>query len=119
MADEQNQDLYDPKALQGEGNCEMVIFANNGMVIQRFERPMLFVAYEPKNMGEIVNRFLGAVKEAGFTPVINMPRRSISKEKREALVTRALHVYRSMTEKHQHPADVARHVVDSVLSAIE
>jgi hypothetical protein len=51
---------------------------------------MLFVAYDAQNLGRSSNRFLGAIKEAGFTPVINMPRRKISKEKRDALVTRAL-----------------------------
>jgi hypothetical protein len=113
------KDLYDPKALQGEGKCEMVVFAHHTHVIQRFERPMLFVAYEPANVGSLVNELLKAAKEAGGEVIINMPRRKISREKRNALVTRALHVYRSMTEKNRHPADVAKHVVDSVLSAIE
>jgi hypothetical protein len=97
----------------------MVIFEHQGKIIQRFDKPMLFVAYEPGNMGEIVNRILAAVKEAGHEIRINIPRRKITKTQRDALVTRALHVYRSMSEKHQHPADVAKHVVDSVLSAIE
>lgn len=120
MADERHQDLYDPRALAGDdGKTEMVIFAHNGKIIQRFARPMLFVAYDPANMGQIVNRILAAVKEAGGQTVINMPRRTISKEKRDALITRAIHVYRSMTEQHRPPALIAKHVVDSVLSAIE
>lgn len=120
MADERHQDLYDPSALAGDdGMTEMVIFAHNGKIIQRFARPMKFVAYDPKNMGEIVNRILACVEEAGGQVVINMPRRKITKEKREALVTRALHVYRSMNEKNRPPAIIAQHVVDSVLSAIE
>ena len=120
MADERHQDLYDPSALAGDdGKTEMVIFASNGKIIQRFARPMLFVAYDPENMGEIVNRILACVKEAGAQVVINMPRRTISKAKRDALVTRAVHVYRSMTEQHRPPKQVAMHVVDSILSAIE
>lgn len=120
MADERNQDLYDPAALAGdEGMTEMVIFAHNGKVIQRFARPMLFVAYDPKNVGDLVNRLCACVKEAGHEVVINLPKRKISREKREALVTRALHVYRSMTEKNRPPALIAQHVIDSVLSAIE
>jgi len=120
VADERFQDLYDPSALAGDdGMTEMVIFAHNGKIIQRFARPMLFVAYDPKNMGDVINRILGAIKEAGHMPVINMPRRRITKEQRDALVTRALHVYRSMTEKQRAPALIAQHVVDSVLSAIE
>ncbi len=120
MADERFQDLYDPRALAGDdGMTEMVIFAHHQKVIVRFARPMLFVAFDPQNIGEIVNRILACVKETGHTVVINMPRRQISKEKRDALVTRAIHVYRSMTEQNRPPATVAQHVVDSVLSAIE
>jgi len=113
-------DLYDTRALAGnDGITEMVIFEHNGKIIQRFARPMEFIAYDAKNLAEILNRFLGAMKEAGHTPVINMPRRKITKKQRDALVTRAIHVYRSMTEKNRPPAVVAQHVVDSVLSAIE
>lgn len=119
MADEKNADLFDPRGLQGDGKCEMVIFANGNKVIQRFDRPMLFIAYDLQNVGPVVNRLIGAIREAGGQPVIEMPRRQISREKREALVTRATHVFRSMTEKRQSPKDVARHVVDSILSAID
>ena len=102
MADESLQDLYDPRALAGDdGKTEMVIFAHHQKIIQRFARPMLFVAYDPQNMGEIVNRILAAVKETGHTTVINMPKRKITKAQRDALITRALHVYRSMAEKHR------------------
>lgn len=111
MADEQPRD--------DDGKVEMVIFADQGRVIQRFEKPMIRIAYDPKNVGEVVNGFLAAVKEAGFETIINLPKRKITKAQRDALVTRAVHVYRSMTEQHRPPADVARHVVDSVLSAIE
>lgn len=120
MADELRQDLFDPSALAGDdGMTDMVIFAHNGKIIQRFARPMLFVAYDPKNMGEIVNRILGAVKEAGHTPVINMPKRKITAQQREALITRATLVFRSLHEKGRTPAYIAQHVVDSVLSAID
>lgn len=114
------EDLFDPAALQGdEGKAEMVIFAHSGKVIQRFSRPMLFVAYDAANAAELANKFLNCAKDCGAQIVLNLPRRKISKEKREALVTRATHVFRSMTEKSRPPADVARHVVDSILSAIE
>lgn len=120
MADEKNQDLFDPRALAGDdGITEMVIFAHNGKIIQRFARPMLFVAYDPQNMGAIVNRILGAVKEAGHTAVINMPKRKITEKQRSALITRATHVFRSLAEKGKPPAYIAQHVVDSVISAID
>ena len=120
MADERFPDLLDLRVLQGDdGMTEMIVFPHNGKVIQRFARPMLFVAYDPKNIGEIVNRVLACVKETGHEVVINMPRRTISREKRDALVTRAVHVHRSMTEQKRAPKDIARHVVDSILSAID
>lgn len=120
MADEQHQDLFDTRALAGnDGMTEMVIFAHNGKIIQRFARPMLFVAYDPKNMGEILNRMLGAVKEAGHTPVINMPKRKITEKQRQALITRATLVFKSLQEKGRPPSYIAQHVVDSVISAID
>lgn len=120
MADERFQDLYDPSALQGnDGQTEMVLFAHNGKIIQRFARPMLFVAYDPGNMGEIVNRLLACVRETGHQVVINMPKRKITKQQREALITRATHVFRSMQEKGRPPAYIAQHVVDSIISAID
>lgn len=112
-------DLYDPSALKGQGDVEMVLFYHRGKIIQRFAREVLFVAYDPKNVPELVNSLLARLKEAGETPVINMPRRKITRAQRDALVTRATLVYRSMMEKGRPPAVVAQHVVDSVLSAIE
>lgn len=118
MAD--THDLFDPRALAGdEGMTEMVIFTHEGKVIQRFARPMLFAAYDPTNAAELANKFLNAAKECGAQIVINVPKRKVSREQREALVTRAIHVYRSMTEQKRHPGDVAKHVVDSILAALE
>lgn len=120
MADERFQDLFDPRALAGDdGMTEMVIFAHHGKVIMRFARPMLFIAFDPKNMGEVLNRAIACCKEAGGEVVINLPKRRISQEKRDALITRATHVFRSMTEQRKAPAYVAQHVVDSILSAID
>lgn len=119
MAD--SNDLFDPRGLLGgdQGATEMVLFTHEGKVIQRFREPRLWVAYDPANAAELANKFLNAAKECGAQIVLNLPKRKISKEKREALVTRAIHVYRSMTEKHRPPALVAQHVVDSILSALE
>lgn len=120
MADERFQDLYDPRALQGDdGMTEMVIFAHHAKVIMRFARPMLFVAFDPKNMGEVLNRLIACIKEAGATPVINMPKRKITEQQRQAMITRATHVYRSMTEQGKPPAYVAQHVVDSIISMVD
>jgi hypothetical protein len=79
---------------------------------------MLFVAYDPQNLGDhepLPRRDQGGGLHAGDQHAAAQ----ISKEKRDALITRAIHVYRSMTEKNRPPALIAQHVVDSVLSAIE
>ena len=114
-------DLFDPRALMGgdEGATEMVIFSHKGRVIQRFREPRLWLAYDPANAAELANKLLNCAKDCGAQVVLNLPRRRISKEKRDALVTRAIHVYRSMTEQKKPPAIVATHVVDSILSAID
>jgi hypothetical protein len=118
---EELEDLFDPRALFSgdQGATEMVIFTHEGKVIQRFREPRLWVAYDPSNAAELANKFLDAAKECGAQIVINIPRRQVSPIKRMALITRAMHVYRSMTEKGRPPKDVAQHVVDSILSAID
>lgn len=113
------RDLFDPSLLRGDGKCEMVIFTHEQKVIQRFDRPMLFVAYDPANMGEIVNRFLGAVKEAGFPIVINMPKRKITREQRDRMTVRALRVYRTLMDKNKPPAVIVQEMVDTLLSMVD
>lgn len=114
------EDLYDPRALEGnEGMTEMVLFTHNGKVIQRFARPMLFVAYDANNAAQLANQLLNRAKECGANIVINVPRRKISKQVRDTLILRAFHVYRSMTEQKRPPMLIAEHVIDSVLSAID
>lgn len=115
------EDLFDPRALLGgdQGATEMVIFTHEGKVIQRFREPRLWVAYDPPNAAELANKFLNAAKDCGVQIVLNLPRRRISPARRMALITRATHVYRSMTERGRAPKHIAQHVVDSILSAID
>lgn len=120
MAANDGGDLFDLRGHQlDEGRTEMVIFVQDGKVIQRFARPMLFVAYDPSNAAELANVFLNRAKDAGAKIVVNVPRRKISRETRDVLITRAIHVYRSMTEQKRAPALIAQHVVDTILSAID
>jgi len=102
-----------------EGAIEMIIAAENGKVIQRFERPTLYVAYERDNAAHVGKCLIDTAVAIGAQVVIKTPPRKISKAKIEALVTRAYHVHRSMTEKHRAPMLIAQHVVDSILSALE
>lgn len=115
------EDLFDPRALMNgdQGVTEMVIFTHEGKVIQRFRESRLWVAYDPANAAELANKFLNAAKDCGAQIVLNLPKRTIPPHKRMALITRATHVFRSMTEKGRPPKDIAQHVVDSILSAID
>lgn len=118
MAD--GADLFDPAALQGdEGKTEMVLFAHSGKVIQRFARPMLFVAFDPSNAVQVGKKMIDCAVDCGAQVEIKVPRRQISPAKRLALITRATHVMRSMTERGRPPKDIAQHVIDSILSAID
>jgi len=114
------EDLYDPRALQGdEGMTEMVLFAHTGKVIQRFARPMLFVAFDPGNAVQVGKKMIDCAVECGAQVEIKVPRREISNEKRKALIARCQHIMRSMQERGKSPQSVARNVVDSILAAID
>lgn len=111
-------DLFDPRALQGdEGMTEMVIFDNAGKVVMRFARPMLHVAFDPSNAVEIAKKMIDCAVQCGANVTIQVPRREISKEKRDALVVRAMLIMRSLESrplKHR-----AIQLVDTILSAID
>lgn len=114
------EDLFDPAALQGgDGKTEMVLFAHQGKIIVRYREPRLWVAFDPSSAVDVGKKMIDCAVECGAQVTIEVPRRKISPAKRMALVTRATHVYRSMTEKGRPPKDIAQHVVDSILSAID
>lgn len=115
-----NTDLFDPAGLQeGEGATDMVLFAHEGKVIQRFAKPMLFVAYDRSNAVDIGKRLIDCAVECGADVRIEVPRRQISKQKRDALIVRCIHLMRSLGEKNRAPTYIAREIVDSLLSAVD
>lgn len=113
------EDLFDPRMLQGDGKTEVALFAHTQRVIVRFRTPQLWFAMGPPQALEFAKKMIDCAAECGMKIEIKVPRREIPPHKREALVTRALHVMRSMTEQHRPPKDIARHVVDSIISAID
>ena len=112
-------DLFDLRLVKGDGKVDMVIFASNGKVVQRFRGTQEWVAFDPPNAVEVGKKIIDCAVECGAKVEIQVPRRSIAPHKRLAMITRATHIYRSMTEKGRPPKDVAQHVVDAILSAIE
>lgn len=119
MSDAEIKDLFDPRALTGDGNTEMVLFPHTGKVIIRFREPRLWVACEPSDAVQIGKKMIDCAVECGAKVEIKVPRRPISDRKRASLIVRATHVFRSMTEKGKAPKDIAQHVVDSILSAVD
>ena len=113
------EDLFNPAELQGDGKTEMVLFAHQGKVIVRYREPRLWVAFDPPSAVDVGKKLIDCAVECGANVEIKVPRRKISGIKRQALITRATHVFRSMTEKGRAPKDVAQHVVDSILSAVD
>lgn len=106
-------------AADAEGKVNMVILAEAGHVILRFQRSMLWVKFERDNAAHVGKCLIDTAVSIGAKVVITVPNKTLSKEKRDALVMRALHVQRSMTEKGRPPVTIAEHVVDSILSALE
>lgn len=102
-----------------DGKTEMIIRAERGQVVQRFQRPMQYILYDPINAVGVGKHLIDLGVELGATFTIELPRKQITREKRDALVARAMHIHRSLTEKRKDPKYIATEVVDSILSAIE
>lgn len=101
------------------GATEMIIKPEGGKVIIRYREPRLWVAFDPTNAVQIGKHLIDCAVALGAQVEIKVPRRKITREQRERLVTRATHVYRSLQEQNRTPAQIARNVVDTILSAID
>ena len=102
-----------------DGLTDMIIKAEGGSVVMRFPKPLLFVTFDPANAVNIGRHLIDCAVACGADVSIEVPRRQVSKEQRDRLITRAVHVHRSMGERNQRPKDIATAVVDSILSAID
>jgi hypothetical protein len=102
-----------------EGATEMIIKAEEGRVVIRFREPRLWIAFDAQNAVQIGKHLIDCAVECGAQIEIKIPRRTISDEKRNAMIVRALHIARSMEEKHKKPEVIAMHVVDSILASID
>ncbi len=117
------EDLFDPRTLPpgDEGMTEMVVYVHQATkkVIQRFARPMLFVAYDPQNLVPVAGQMLDCCQELGYRIALKVPKRKITEQQRAVLITRTGHILRSQLERGQKPEVIARQVVDTILSAID
>lgn len=113
------QHILPPPGQDDDGKTEMAIQSEKGQVVIRFREPRLWVVFAPSNAVNIGKHLIDCAVACGAEVTIQVPRRQVSREKREALVVRTMHVIRSTQDKHRPPAIVAQHVVDSILAAIE
>lgn len=105
----------------GDGKTEMIIFPDNRtkQVIQRFQRPMLFVAYDLGNAVPVGKQIIDCAVACGAEVTIEVPPRQISREKKAALEARVMHIIVSTQEQGRKPAFVAKAVVEQILNSIE
>lgn len=110
---------YDESVPEDKGATEMIVKAERGQVIIRYREPRLWVAFDPGNAVRVGKQLIDCAVECGLRVELKVPRREVSQEKRQALIARAMHTFRSLTDKGRPPKVVAQHVVDSILAAIE
>lgn len=108
-----------PQVELDQGKTEMILHVEGGRVVIRFREPRLWVAFDPPNAVQVGKNLIDCAVQCGARVEIQVPRREVSMEKREALTARAMHIFRSMSDKGRPPAVIARHVVDSILASIE
>lgn len=117
------EDLYDPRSLPAgdEGMTEMVVFPHPATrkVIQRFARPMLFVAYDPANVVPVAKQMIDIAVSLGAHVMIQTPKRKITEQNRAVLITRVGHILRMQLEQGKKPEVMSRNVVDTILSYID
>ena len=111
--------ILPPPGQADDAKTEMAIQPEAGKVVVRFREPRHWVVMDPANAVQIGKHLIDCAVACGAEVTIQVPRREISREKREALIARTMHVTRSMQEKHRPPAIVAQAVVDSILAAID
>lgn len=122
MADKPH-DLYDVRTLpQGdEGMTEMVLFVNprTGKVIQRFARPMLFVAYDPVNAANVGKAMIDEAVNAGAHVEIQVKKKQITDKGRAVLITRVDHILKNLLERGRPQHYIAQQIVDTLLTSEE
>ena len=100
-----------------DGKTEMIIKAEGGQVIVRFQKPMLYVKFDGPNAVQVGKHLIDCAVQLGVDVEIKVPRREVSRETRNILVMRCQHIMRSLANKP--PKRIAIEVVDSILSAID
>lgn len=112
-----------PAQQNDSGKVDMIIapWLHRGekLVVIRYEMARHWVGLEPTHAAEMAKLLLDAAAQQGANIQLSMPRREVTRDQRDRLIVRATQVFRSLQEKGRPPAEIARQVVDTVLSAID
>lgn len=112
-----------PREQADDGRCEMIVVGaqirKEPRVVMRFAHARLWVAFDLQAAVNMGKHMIDEAVNLGANVTIQLPRRTITREQRDRLVVRATNVFRNQVEKGKPPAEVARQVVDSILSAID
>jgi len=108
-----------PDAVDFSGAVEMAVGPEHGKVVLAFKTPQTRVDIDPPVAVALAKQLLDLAQVCGFNVVLQVPRRAITREQRNHLVFRALHIYRDLNEKRKPPHYIVQQIVDSILSAID
>lgn len=114
-----NNGLGDDVVTTNDGNVDIALGQRGGKVVLEFFKSIDSVTFDPANAVILARQMIDIAVACGANVTIEVPRRKITKEQRNKLVSRATIVFRSLIEKGKTPAVIARNVVDTILSAID
>lgn len=89
-----------------------------GRVVMLFYRPVDRHEWAPHDAAQFGKMLIDHAVAAGAEVVIEVPKRPISKEQRDRMIQRIIHVDRSLQEKGRTPAFRARALVDTLLAMV-
>jgi hypothetical protein len=104
-----------------DGSVQMVIRLEDSKVVQRFERPMLFVKYDPRNAVDIAKALTGLAFEAdtGLKPVGETLKADLVQKHRDVLIPRISLMLNSLREdKLKSNGQIALSIMDAVCGEV-
>lgn len=104
-----------------DGMCQMVILIGDGKVIQRFDRPMHYVAYEPDNAERVSMALADAAFEAyhGLKPAGNALKADLIDRHRTTLTQRVSLILGTVRgDKKKSNGMIARDIVEVMLKEV-
>lgn len=104
-----------------EGQVEMIVYPENGRIVQRFRRPMNFIIYEPDNARIVAARLIDCAFEADDQPkpAGDAVKAALVQRHRRTLLPRVTAILRSMREEKTKTNEyIAAQVIDAVFHEV-